>query len=321
MDPKANSDTASARRAAWITRTAELISGWGAGPSERVARVLGEGLEKFEAADLERLDERLRTTGGAWGHHAADPVARRISRVTHALVLEPDSALVEAGALEVARERPVFLLGNHLSYEDANALDYLLDAAGFDDVLRALSVVVGPKVYAEPIRRLASLCFGAIKIPQSTTRASGEAVMPMREVARLSARALADVRRLQEHGEHVLIFVEGSRSRSAAMQPALTALARYLEAPDVCFVPFGLWGTERLLPVGRDRVSPATVRARFGRAVDAAVLREHCSRRAVVADAVGFLIADLLPPEYRGVYAEPSPRQQRARDAATAVST
>ena len=51
-----------------------------------------------------------------------------------------------------------------------------------------MTVLVGPKVYMLAVRRLASLCFGSIKIPQSQSRASGEAVMPRREVARWRCR-------------------------------------------------------------------------------------------------------------------------------------
>ena len=169
------------------------------------------------------------------------------------------------------------------------------------------------------IRRLASLCFGAIKIPQSTTRASGAAVMPMREVARLSAQALALVRQIQARGEHVLILVEGTRSRTRSMQRALTAVARYLEAPDVVFIPFGLWGSEKLVPLEQDRVYPASVYARFGAAVEVAELRERCGRRQIMADAVGYLIADLLPAAYRGAYAKVGESQRRAREAASAL--
>ena len=61
------------------------------------------------------------------------------------------------------------------------------------EVADRMTVLVGPKVYMLPVRRLASLCFGAIKIPQSQSRASGEAVMPRREVARLAMQTLQSV--------------------------------------------------------------------------------------------------------------------------------
>ncbi len=319
VESRTRNDSPSSTRSEFITRLASLLSAWGAGSSEDIERVLASGLDEFADADLERFDERVRTTGEHWGYHEPDPVARRISRLAHALVLEPDSALLEAGGLDRARRSAVIFVGNHVSFGDANALDYLLHRAGHDDVARALNVVVGPKVYALPIRRLASLCFGAIKTPQSMSRASGEAVMPMREVARLSALALACVRELQARGEHILLFVEGTRSRSGAMQRALAAVARYLEAPDVVLIPFGLWGTEKFVPLGDERFHPATVCACFGPAVDAARLRALCGRRSEVADAVGYLIADLLPPEYRGVYADAA-EGTRAREAASAAA-
>ena len=66
--------------------------------------------------------------------------------------------------------------------------------AGYAEVANGLTVLAGPKVFAKPIRRMASLCFGAIKMPQSQSTASGEAVMPRREVARLAQETLADRR-------------------------------------------------------------------------------------------------------------------------------
>ena len=67
----------------------------------------------------------------------------------------------------IAASRPVFLVVNHLSYVDANVLDALLVSSGQRAVADRMTVLVGPKVYMHPVRRLASLCFGAIKIPQS----------------------------------------------------------------------------------------------------------------------------------------------------------
>ena len=59
--------------------------------------------------------------------------------------------------------------------------------------------------------------------------------------------------------------------------------------------------------------------ARFGPAVDAARLRALCGRRSEVADTVGYLVADLLPPAYRGVYADAA-EGTRARQAASAAA-
>lgn len=302
-----------------IRQIARIIASWGAGDEAELAERFEAELAGISHSALRTSLQRIESTGGHWGYHPPDPVARMVSRLTHAIVLESGSQLIGTDALIAARTRPVVFLGNHLSFVDANVVDALISSTGFEDVANRLTVVVGPKVFSAPVRRLASLSFGAIKIPQSTSRASGEAVMSIREVARLAGSTLEAVRARQKSGDHLLIFVEGTRSRTRRMQPALTAVSRYLDHPDATIIPFGVWGTEELMPVSEDQVSPARVNVRLGGPVDAAQLRRKCPRRAVFAQAIGFLIAELLPPGYRGHYATVSEGLEPARAAATAV--
>lgn len=298
------------------------LADWGAGEREALERRLWDELRDFTNRDLEVFGARLMDTGASWGFHPHDPIARRLSRLAHTLVLRPPSELAGGASLECARSQPVFLVANHLSYVDANVLDALIVGAGYGDVADKLTVLVGPKVYALPVRRLASLCFGAIKIPQSQSRASGDAVMPRREVARLAVQTLASVDERHRAGEHVLIFIEGTRSRSGAMQRVLPATARYFEGAGATIIPIGLWGTERLVPLDSEKVTPAQVSARAGRPVPAAELFARAGgRRPVIADALGFLIADLLPPAYRGAYREVTPALDSARAAAASLSS
>jgi 1-acyl-sn-glycerol-3-phosphate acyltransferase len=234
-------------------------------------------------------------------------------------VLRPGSGLEASEALAFARRQPVFFISNHLSYIDANVIDALLVGAGFADVADGLTVLAGPKVFALPIRRLASLCFGTIKMPQSQSTASGEAVMPRREVARLAQETLLTVEERRRKGDHLMVFVEGTRSRTAAMQRVLPAAARYFEAPGTQIVPLGLSGTENLMRLETDKATPSEAHARVGRVIDAGKLFERAGgKRPLVADALGYLIADLLPPEYRGEYASAA-TNPAARDVASSL--
>jgi len=317
-----NSRPASVDRAALCARLAAGLADWGAGAREALERTVERELSQFTDADLARFGVRLAETGASWGFHPHDPIARMVSRLAHTLVLRPPSDLAASEALASARAQPVFFVANHLSYIDANVLDALFVKAGYRDVADKLTVLVGPKVYSLPVRRLASLCFGAIKIPQSQSRASEDAVMPRREVARLAVQTLASVAERHRAGDHVLIFIEGTRSRTGAMQRVLAASARYFVDEGATIVPVGLWGTERLVPLDSEKVTPAEVHARAGRPVAAAELFARAEgRRPVIADALGFLIADLLPPQYRGTYGEVEPTLASARAAAASLSS
>lgn len=312
---------ATSERVGFLSSFGGALAEWGAGERASVEASLADALAGFSDADLARAGERIANTGAHWGYHAPDPVCRAISRLAHHLVLLPGSTLLDAARLDAARRGPVFFVANHLSFIDANVLDALFVGAGYADVAGKLAVLAGPKVFALPIRRLASLCFGAIKIPQSQSRASGEAVMPRREVARLALLVLASVASRVREGDHVLIFIEGTRSRSGRMQRVLPASARYFEAPGTRIVPIGLTGTEHLMPLDSERVMRSRASARVGPAVDAAALLAGAGgKRPVFADALGFLIADLLPPEYRGDYADVTPGLADARAAAWSVA-
>jgi 1-acyl-sn-glycerol-3-phosphate acyltransferase len=318
----ANPRHASVDRAALCAGLAAGLADWGAGELDALTRTVERELSDFSDAELAIFGARLSDTGATWGFYPHDPIARRMSRLAHSLVLRPPSEMAERESLEIARRQPVFFVANHLSYVDANVLDALIVRAGYEDVADRLTVVAGPKVYSLPVRRLASLCFGSIKIPQSQSIASGDAVMPRREVARLAVKTLECVEERHRAGDHVLIFIEGTRSRTGGMQRVLAASARYYEGPGAIIVPIGLWGTENLVPLDSEKATPAQVSARAGRPVEAAKLFERADgRRPVIADALGFLIADLLPPAYRGTYRQVTPALAAARAAAASFST
>lgn len=282
--------------------------------AQRLRAALLGFVESVSDAALAQFAERLRNTGADWGYHAPDPVARELSHLVLGQLMESGSGLDGAEHLAALGRRPTILLANHLAFVDANALEALLWRAGLSELCERLCVVVGPKVFSLPLRRVASLCFGSLKIPQSQSRASDEALMPPREAARIAAEMLGVAAKRMDAGDALLVFVEGTRSRDGAMQRALPGVARYLEYPDALLVPIGLAGTEKLVRIGDERLHPARIRARVGAPLDGRVLLERCrNRRALIMDAVGLAIAEQLPAEYRGVYAVADPALDDAR--------
>jgi 1-acyl-sn-glycerol-3-phosphate acyltransferase len=287
---------------------------------DEVRRRVERALHDAGPNAVTRLFGRILSTGTGWTYHAPDPLARDVQHALADVTLGQDSLLEHPERLDRIGSAPAVLLCNHLSYSDANLLEILLRRHGQGALSDRLTVVAGPKVYSDPVRRFSSLCFGTIKTPQSSALSTDEAVMTAREVARIARDAIAIARDRQAAGDALLVFVEGTRSRDAKMQRALPAVQRYFDAPGTLLVTLGITGSEKLVPVGDEHLHSGTVRIRVGSVVPARTLLDAAAGKGRLAmDAVGVAIARLLPESYRGDYAENSPGIEEARAISTAV--
>src|SRR5688500_2323350 len=101
---------------------------------------------------IDSLSVRLASAGADWTYYPRDPLARRIHHALAPRVLhDPVGSGIEH--LDAMDGTPVVIFANHLSYCDANVLDFVLQNAGAASLADRLTVVAGPKVYSSVTRR------------------------------------------------------------------------------------------------------------------------------------------------------------------------
>lgn len=269
---------------------------------QEIRRALEREVDAASPDSLLALRARLHTDSG-WNYYPPDPLARRIHHLLADRFLGDGSALVDAHYLRSIAGAPVVLVANHLSYADANVIEVLLQRGGAGELADRLTALAGPKVFTSRTRRFSSLCFGTVKVPQSADVASGEAVLSGREVALAARQAIdAALGRLLA-GDALVLFGEGSRSRTGEMHQMLAGTARYLTVADTWVLPAGLTGPEALFPVEVPSLRAARVSLQLGRPMRASdLLASADGDRRLVMDAIGLAVAGLLPSQYRGVY-------------------
>ena len=160
-----------------------------------------------------------------------------------------------------------------------------------------------PEIFSDRQRRFSSLCFGTIKVPQSTEVSSEEAVLTSREVALAARQAIDTAMARLAAGDVLLLFGEGTRSRTGEMQRMLPGAARYLAKPGTAIVPLGLTGADDLFPIGDATIHPARIVLTMGPPIpNESLMSAAASDRRLAMDAIGLAVAELVPEPRRGAY-------------------
>jgi 1-acyl-sn-glycerol-3-phosphate acyltransferase len=97
--------------------------------------------------------------------------------------------------------------------------------------------------------------------------------------------------------------IEGTRSRTGGLQPGKTGPAFLASRTHVPLVPGAIWGTEKIIS-NLKRLRRSDVHVRLGQPFHLPEGRASTEQLEEYTDQVMLKIAAMLPPQYRGVYAE-----------------
>lgn len=185
-------------------------------------------------------------------------------------------------------DQPVIFICNHLSNADGLVLD------------RALKVldptfVAGVKLADDPVTAIGLNVIKTTSIVPNSPDKAG----------------LKRVIELVKNGESLLIFPEGTRSRSGQMIQAKKGILLIAKMTKVPLVPIGLHGTEKILPIAKDgdmsreAFCKGSVHVNIGEPFALINKLKGQDKKVYEQEATRHLmgkIAALLPESYRGLY-------------------
>ncbi len=259
-----------------LARIQPPISDW----SDEIAQDVIDSLASLGS------EEKLYTA-----NNACKIVSRQWSRD---LIPEPTVSGIEHFRAAV-KTGPTMVLCNHSAYFDSSAIDAMLAWHGHADLADRLVSAAGPKVYTDLFRRVAAGCLNTLPVPQSTSF-SHTAQMSRRELARRAINSMNIAGAALDSGYVLLLFPEGSRTRTGTMGSFLRGVHRYLGVREgLQVVPTALVGTSQIMPVGDTKLGPAPVSLTFGTPL---VVGPDLPQREALRAAHG-AISGLLPAANR----------------------
>jgi 1-acyl-sn-glycerol-3-phosphate acyltransferase len=116
--------------------------------------------------------------------------------------------------------------------------------------------------------------------------------------------SLEDALTVLRSGGMIALAPEGTRSRTGGLLRGRTGVAWLATQVDVPVIPLAAWGQEKWRERGK-RLSRIPIRVRAGAPLHFLPGAATPDAMRQYTDRIMNRIAELLPPEYRGVYANP----------------
>lgn len=204
---------------------------------------------------------------------------------------------------------PVQLYPNHLSHADGPVLAIELKKLS-PEVAKKLRLVMGSVIRGNLLTYILMHAYSGFVIPSQRRKPDSPEGWKVRELQIESTDKAAE--QALRDGNILVNFAEASRSRERKMVKVDDKIARYFYfVPKTHVVPIGIWGTENVLPPEKILARHAEVFLSIGRPIPVKELEDRIGESASkdendqkLVDELMREVAKLLPPEYRGHYAE-----------------
>ncbi|GLC29224.1 lysophospholipid acyltransferase family protein [Clostridium omnivorum] len=183
---------------------------------------------------------------------------------------------------------PVIFICNHLSNSDALILNKVLEA-------QDVTFVAGVKLSENATTNLGINIIKTTPVRPNTADKEG----------------IEKIIKIVKGGGNILLFPEGTRSRTGSMIQAKKGILLIAKVTKVPIVPIGIWGTEKLLPIAKDgdmaseKFSYSKIGVSIGDAMEIPKRLQGEDKVQYETRALNTMmkeIAKLIPEEYKGEY-------------------
>ncbi len=203
----------------------------------------------------------------------------------------------------------IVFMPNHLSHADYPAFDKALKRNGFEDIANKAIPLQGLRIERNRPAKFFARAYSAVHVWPQTIVPKDE--IEKQKQKRLLEESINYVKDNFTKGYHLVIFPEGTRSKTGKLGKGMPETFNYLEkAENLFIVPVGICGTEKIHSPGRKVPFPHLVVVNFGQPINYNELKnrfQHLKRSAMkeaIIDCIMQSIANCLPSNYQGEYAK-----------------
>ncbi|MCW6086072.1 MULTISPECIES: lysophospholipid acyltransferase family protein [Clostridium] len=184
-------------------------------------------------------------------------------------------------------DKPIIFISNHLSNSDALIINKVLED-------QDITFIAGVKLKDNSLTKLGLEITKTIPIKPNTA----------------DKEAIYNIVKTLKAGNNILIFPEGTRSRTAKLMEPKKGVVLIQKLSKANIVPLGISGTEKLLPINDkdmalERFQFANVAVNIGKALELPKKNKEESKHEYEDRLMDYFmgeIAKLIPKKYRGIY-------------------